>query len=330
MTIQERKRYNLVIFILFAAGFVLFGGMSLLFWIVPHPTSGFYDVPFQSLPMPIRPVLAFLVFGLMGGFMISSQVGGYWLGGRYVAKQGKPLIIAACVLFPFTWIVFTYVGFFLTIPFFIYNVVKIKRSPVKEALPMPPEPCTPPSPPVFQPQASAPVADAQVYFECNNHITKDTYEELKWRLFAKTTIIWAVMALVFLCLAVWSTLHGYLLVSFINLMFCLLFVSWIVQTPKTSIKSFLDREFESTGSYDSYRAVRFTDDGIHIFSANTGGTSRYGYDCIKKLIETKNTYTLVTQTEQFLVVYKMTLGHQCIDFVQFLKARCPNLKTKNR
>ena len=121
MNRQERRRYNLVIFVLFGAFFVLFGGVSTLFLV-----NG--DGPFSSLHPVLRAVLTVLMFGLLAGWGFTSLVGGMWLGSRFVSRQGKGFIIFACVLFLFTVQLFWLIGMFVTIPFAIHNVIFLRRN----------------------------------------------------------------------------------------------------------------------------------------------------------------------------------------------------------
>ena len=146
MSVKERKRYNLIVFVLFITGFVLFGGMSLLFW-MPMDMSFHYEVllqqgiyeelasipewsdpfPFEGLPTPLRQLVVLIISGLMGGWMVASVFGGFWFGFRFFIRQSKNFVILACVFFMITWAVVMYVGIFATIPYAIYNAVKIRK-----------------------------------------------------------------------------------------------------------------------------------------------------------------------------------------------------------
>jgi len=130
MTNQQRKNYNLTILTLFATGFVLFGLISLLFW--TFPGAALARSPFPGLSSPIRQIVAFIVYGLMGGWLVAGVVGGFWLGIRFVRAKGRTLIILACVLFPLTYIAFVYIGMFAAIPFAIYSLF-ISRKGAKES-----------------------------------------------------------------------------------------------------------------------------------------------------------------------------------------------------
>ena len=146
MSVKERKRYNLIVFVLFITGFVLFGGMSLSLW-VPKESSFHHEVftqqgiyeesdsipelsdpfPFEGLPTPFRQLVVLIIFGLGGGWMVASMFGGFWFGFRFIMRQSKTFVILACVFFMITWAVMMYVGIFATIPYAIYNAVKIRK-----------------------------------------------------------------------------------------------------------------------------------------------------------------------------------------------------------
>ena len=127
MSIVERKRYNLVIFVLFTALFCIYGGLGVWGHLSMDDIS-----PFPGLaPLP-GSILSLLFYGSLGGWGFSSLVGGIWLGCRFVSRKGKGFIVLACVLFLFTVQVFWIVGLVLTLPFAIYNVVLLRRSNVPE------------------------------------------------------------------------------------------------------------------------------------------------------------------------------------------------------
>ena len=86
------------------------------------------QAPFPGLSSPIRPIVAFIVYGLMGGWLLAGVTGGFWLGVRFVRAKGRTFIIVACLLFPFTYITFVYVGMFAAIPFAIYNAIIIRKN----------------------------------------------------------------------------------------------------------------------------------------------------------------------------------------------------------
>jgi len=88
----------------------------------------FSDVlPFEQLPTPLRQLVILTIYGLGGGWFITGMVGGFWLGLRFIMKQNKTVVILACVFFMITWVVIMYVGIFVTIPYAIYNVIKIRK-----------------------------------------------------------------------------------------------------------------------------------------------------------------------------------------------------------
>jgi len=121
MTLHQRKQYNLVIFVMFAVLFVLFGALSMSL----H-TAGFG--PFSDTHPLFGAVLNILSFGLLAGWGFTGLVGGIWLGSRYIMRQGKGLIVLACVLFMLTIQIFWLVGLALTLPFAIYNIWFMRRN----------------------------------------------------------------------------------------------------------------------------------------------------------------------------------------------------------
>jgi len=121
MTLHQRKQYNLVIFVIFAVLFILFGALSMSLHV-----NGYG--PFSDSHPFFGAVLNILSFGLLAGWGFSGLVGGIWLGSRYVMRQGKGFIVLACVLFMLTIQIFWLVGLAVTLPFAIYNIRLIKQN----------------------------------------------------------------------------------------------------------------------------------------------------------------------------------------------------------
>ncbi|MCL2843083.1 MAG: hypothetical protein FWE28_06405 [Oscillospiraceae bacterium] len=122
MNRQERKRYSLVIFTLFAVLFALYGWLGLM----GQREFGEFG-PFAS------PEMTVLFFGLFGGWGFTSLVGGIWLGCRYVRKQSNGFIVVACVFFMVTLMGFWLFGMVVTLPFAVYNIVLLRRGKKRPA-----------------------------------------------------------------------------------------------------------------------------------------------------------------------------------------------------
>ena len=120
MKIQERKRYNFVMLVLYIVFFFVYGGLGLWMYV---DGSG----PFQGLPPVLSAAASVVVPGLMGGWMVAGFVGGIWLVCRFIGKQRRWVLVVACVFFFLTFYTFALVGFIFAIPFAIYNAVLIRR-----------------------------------------------------------------------------------------------------------------------------------------------------------------------------------------------------------
>ena len=70
-------------------------------------------------------VKSFLLFGLLGGFGFSMIVSTIILSARFFAKKKLGFKIVAAILWPITFACSFYAGFFIYIPYQIYNVIKI-------------------------------------------------------------------------------------------------------------------------------------------------------------------------------------------------------------
>ena len=125
MNIEERKRYNFVIFLIFTTFFFIYGALGL--WMRIDSDSSFFGLPYTA-----DIVLAVILYGSLGGWLIAGVVGGVWIGVRFVGRRGKVFIALACILAPITLISFFYIGMFGAIPFAVYNIVTIRRSRMAE------------------------------------------------------------------------------------------------------------------------------------------------------------------------------------------------------
>jgi hypothetical protein len=117
MKIEERKRYNVVVFTVFVLFLSLYGWIGLV--------VGEIDPPGISFTVPC--VLSPFLLGFLGGWWVASLVGGIWLGCKFVAKQKKVFIILACVFFMFTLMIFCVIGVFKAIPLAIRNIPILKE-----------------------------------------------------------------------------------------------------------------------------------------------------------------------------------------------------------
>ena len=139
MTIKERKYFNLIILLVFIGSSIGTAGMfSLILLLTPllSPpyviiTDGYYtETIFISTEITSYDIAGFVLFSLFNGWAISSIVGGVWLGIRFLRKKSKSIIVLASIFFFFTFVIFSYMGIFVTLPFVIYNFILIRRSSV--------------------------------------------------------------------------------------------------------------------------------------------------------------------------------------------------------
>ncbi len=68
---------------------------------------------------------SFFLFGLLGGFGFSMIVSTIILATRFFSKKKLGFKFVAAILWPITFACVFYAGFFIYIPYQIYNVIKI-------------------------------------------------------------------------------------------------------------------------------------------------------------------------------------------------------------
>ena len=322
MNLQERRRFNFVVMVLYAVFFVLYGSLGVMMHV-----SG--DGPFLRLPPPAGLLLSVLLSGLMGGWLVAGTVGGIWLGSRYVGRQSRRFIVLACVFAPFTFFAFYFVGMAVTIPFVIYNFMLLKRNPL--------------APELTQESANdstndevcafVPTVDvADLHFKIEAVITEDMFQELKWRIVPEATNrLYAVIVLACIVGASTSISVGHYLLAATGFIIGAMAAFAYFRLPKAIVKAMLDREEEATGTRELYRTISFAEDNISIFNGNTGGTICLKYEAIVRLVETRRTYTLFSKQNQMIVVCKTALpqGEERGAFVCFLKDKCKNIRWRS-
>jgi len=318
MTVQERKNYNFIISILFSVGFFLFGGMALL-WLFSE--LGVEFGPFPSLSAPFRHILTFVVYGAMGGWLIAGVVGGFWLGVRYVRRQGKALIAIACVLFPLTYIIFVYVGMFGAIPFAIYNMITNRRGGNgfnKEN-----------DKPVAYVDNAAHEMEKLEYFSLTCLATKEIYEELKWSFVSKTTIVfYIVMAFGLFWLGVDFILYEQYIIAVALYAAGISFIITLLRLPSQTINIIMARHKESFGTVEMRFTLLFADERINIYNIVSGAKSYMEYENIVKVVPSKSAYMLMSKASQFIIISKAALSEEQVngELVRFLNDRCKNIK----
>lgn len=323
MNMQERKRYNFVIFLLYAIFFFVYGGLGL--WMHMDGAG-----PFSELPPLIGVILSIVVAGLMGGWLVAGIVGGVWLGSKFIGRQSKKFIVLACVFAPFTFFAFIYVGIFAAIPFAIYNFITIRRSCVSpESVEVNISYKDNNATTILHEEDSPHQAAPGEYFSSKSIINRDAYEEFKWHFISKNEklmcgiiIFCSVMVVIF---GVGERYYAFILLGILGL-----FVTGIrlVVTPEQIVKINLQRTQEATGFTDVEVITSFTDEKIKIYNVTTGNTTHLSYDAINRLAETKNMYILFSKANQFALVNKTTLMQEqkTEAFTWFLRDKCKHIK----
>ncbi|MGL5038076.1 MAG: YcxB family protein [Aeromonas sp.] len=73
--------------------------------------------------------------------------------------------------------------------------------------------------------------------------------------------------------------------------------------------------------------VYFNEKGVIINNLSTEATIEIKYEFFDRMLETDNTYTLVTKANQYAIVFKSCLDNeQTYRFEEFIKEKCKNIK----
>ena len=80
-----------------------------------------------SSELPLTPALSFLA-GIMGAILIGSIISTIILTANFLKNRGLVFKIVATFLWPITYFVSFFVGFFIFLPYEIYNIIKIFTS----------------------------------------------------------------------------------------------------------------------------------------------------------------------------------------------------------
>ncbi len=119
MSREKRITYLIVTLCAFASGFLTYGGLEFL-------------MPSNETAHLNKGLFA-LVYGLLGGILISSLISTVMLSANFFSKRKLAFKIVSAVLWPITFICIFYAGVFTYIPYQIYNIVKIVNSSKKKA-----------------------------------------------------------------------------------------------------------------------------------------------------------------------------------------------------
>lgn len=114
---RKRIEYLITTMCVFFTGFIMYG-------LVGSMEPLIYNSKLKS----------FLFFGLLGGFGFSMLVSTLILSARFFAKKKLGFKIVAAILWPITFACATYAGFFMCIPYQIYNIVKIIIEPKRKQI----------------------------------------------------------------------------------------------------------------------------------------------------------------------------------------------------
>ncbi|MGY3777978.1 hypothetical protein [Isobaculum melis] len=116
MTYRERKDYVFYASMALIPGVFLFGLMPLIAMLMTPAFEG----PFKSVPIDV------LFFAILGACMTLSMISGFLLFTRFISSKSKTFK-ALNIVFFFIIPFFTYYFFFLiSVPYYIYSLVKIR------------------------------------------------------------------------------------------------------------------------------------------------------------------------------------------------------------
>lgn len=116
----NRKRYVILTSVAFAVGFFIFGMIVITMW--KEMSSG--------IPLPL--FYSFLLYGIMGGFLISSIISGILLFAAFINKRSILYKSLCIIFFPITYFCIVLTGIFGNIPYYIYNLVSLRKNNDKQ------------------------------------------------------------------------------------------------------------------------------------------------------------------------------------------------------
>ncbi len=86
------------------------------------------------------------------------------------------------------------------------------------------------------------------------------------------------------------------------------------------------REAVNMTNGEAVYTMIFQRDGIAVHNVNTGTNSKIPYENVKRLVETKNTYTIIAKGNQFVLIRKDVLKVTPAQLVEFLKDKDTKIK----
>ncbi|MGM0240925.1 hypothetical protein [Enterococcus sp. AZ103] len=116
MNYKERKDYLFYVSIAFLVGSFLYGCLA------------FFPFVDSSLDLPMKTkIINFILSTLLGGYLICSILSGILQFIRFIKKQSRLVKILSIVFFLITILIIIAVGFFSTLPYYIYNIWQVKK-----------------------------------------------------------------------------------------------------------------------------------------------------------------------------------------------------------
>lgn len=116
MTYKDRKNYLLYTSVAFLVGAALYGILSLLMVLSPATELSSFTK-----------ILYFAAGTLLGGYLIGSILSGIFMFSSFIKKQSKKFKIFAIIFFFITIQLIFFVGFFATLPYYIYNLIHVRQ-----------------------------------------------------------------------------------------------------------------------------------------------------------------------------------------------------------
>jgi|GEM_PF-5358084 len=106
---------------IFCVGFVLYGAIAV--------------VSFDETVL--NRVLKGLLAGLAGGCLLGGLLSGTILFTRFISQQSLTLKVLASCLFMVSFLIIVYMGIFSFVPYYIYNLIKLRKEGSRDNNPKP-------------------------------------------------------------------------------------------------------------------------------------------------------------------------------------------------
>lgn len=166
-------------------------------------------------------------------------------------------------------------------------------------------------------------------FETTGEIDKNILKEIKpYFISKKKKIVFACFLAVFNCVMLIDFIinNDQGRIWFAAILDIILIAEYFI-ILNTQLKIYNKRLKETIGTDSVTYTTSFDEVGVNIKNHATNGSGNIKYSDVNRIVETRNTFMIITKANQFTLVFKECLKDaQKKEIIEFLKDKCKDIK----